>query len=423
MTATERLFRPVAPGSAVVFRVTFGALMLWATIRFVASGHVAEHFLEPRHFFHYFGFEWVRPLPGAGMYVVYALMGVFAIGVALGLCYRASALLFGLLFAYAQLCDKTHYLNHYYLVAVLALTMAFLPLHAAGSLDARFRPSVRGAMPAWAVAALRIQIGLVYVFAGIAKLQPDWLLHAQPMSIWLAARGIEIPGLAHVASWGAALFDLTVPLWLLWRRTRPFAYAAVVAFHALTAALFNIGLFPWMMIALTPIFFDADWPRRLGIAVVAPAAAPRRSRIPLLLGVHLALQLVLPLRAASYPGDVLWTEEGFRFSWRVMLMEKSGTVELEVRDPDTGRVWQVPPAAYYTRYQAAMMATQPDMILEAAHTAAEDFRARGVRAPEVRAHAYASLNGRPGRLLVDPTVDLAVQTDGFAPKPWILPPN
>ena len=63
-------------------------------------------------------------------------------------------------------------------------------------------------------------------------------------------------------SWGGFAFDLTIPLWLLWKRSRPLAYLAVVGFPAATGLLFNIGMFPWVMIALTPIFFDASWPRR-----------------------------------------------------------------------------------------------------------------------------------------------------------------
>lgn len=428
MTAIEkRLAAPVPPASLVCFRAVFGTILFVATIRFLAEGRVAEHFIEPRHFFHYLGFKWVHPLPGIGMYLVYAAMAAAAIGIAVGFLYRLSVAIFGMLFVYAQLCDKTHYLNHYYLVVLLLALLLVAPLHAAGSLDARRRPSLRRSMPVWALLALRAQLGLVYFFAGVAKLQPDWLVAGEPLRTWMAARGLPIE-LAPFASWVAAVFDLTIPFWLLWRRTRAAAYAVVVLFHVATALSFPIGIFPWMMIALTPIFFAPDWPERFGLRFGVPtehsftARSRSTGRFALaLVTAHLAFQLALPLRALAYPGNVLWTEEGFRFSWRVMVMEKSGTAWFEIHDPDTDHIWELPATELYTRYQAAMMATQPDMLLEAAQTAAAEMRARGVRAPQVFVHAFASLGGRPSARLVDPHVDLAHEADGFAVKPWILP--
>jgi len=408
-------------------------------------------------------------------------MGVCALMVAIGLYWRAAAVGFGALFAYAHLCDKTNYLNHYYLIILLAFLMALLPLDA-GSVDAWRRARAGTPMPrtapAYALWALRGQLAVVYVFGGVAKLQPDWLVHAQPLKAWLAA-STDVPVLgpvlgltwvAYAASWAAAAFDLTIVGWLLWPRTRPYAYVAVVAFHVLTVRLFHLGMFPWVMMALTPIFFAPDWPRRLfgrlggrpfalsllsPIHAPAPVPAARRSFSPSLLlrgsegadrlagagtgtgeatprsgpgrlvasllVAHLVIQLVFPLRSLAFPGPVLWTEEGMRFAWKVMVMEKSGVAGFIVRDPDSGRTWRVPATDYWTRYQSAMMATQPDMILEAAHVIAAEFRGRGVRAPEVRADVLVSLNGRPRRRLVDPEVDLAREPDAFGPYRWLLP--
>lgn len=447
----EAMAAPVDASSAAAFRVLFGLLMLVAVVRFFAHGWIHEYFVEPRHFFPYHGASWVRPWPGAGMYVHFAAMGVLALCVTAGLYYRASVVGFGVLFTYAHLIDKTNYLNHYYLVSSLCLLMAFLPLHRAASLDAWRRPHLRGAtVPAWVVWALRAQIGLVYVFGGIAKLKADWLLDAQPMQIWLAAN-TDVPLLgplfderwmAYAMSWAGAAFDLTIVPLLLWRRSRPLAYAALVVFHVVTMRLFQLGMFPWIMMASSLVFLPPDWPRRLAArlrllrrrgtsteaAEVAPPAMPAtapasgRPRLALaLLGAYLALHVAMPLRHLLYPGDVLWTEEGYRFSWNVMLMEKTGSVDARVIEPSTGRRWTISPSAYLTRYQAKMMSTQPDMILQFAHLVAADLRARGVRDPEVRIDAFVSLNGGRRARLVDPTVDLAREADSLSPKPWILP--
>jgi hypothetical protein len=234
------------------------------------------------------------------------------------------------------------------------------------------------------------------------------------------------PWAPHLSSWGAALFDLTIVGWLLWPRTRPYAYAVVIVFHVLTARLFHLGMFPWIMTALATVFFAPDWPRRFVRWLPSPSAtvrAPALGKVALgVLAVHLAIQVLLPLRSFAYPGPALWNEEGFRFGWNVMVMEKSGVAEFVVRDPDNGREWRMPATAYWTRYQASMMATQPDMVLEAAHVVAADFRRRGVAHPEVRADVMVSLNGRPRRRLVDPTVDLAAAGDTLLPYSWVLPP-
>ncbi|HWO17169.1 MAG TPA: HTTM domain-containing protein [Kofleriaceae bacterium] len=435
---------PLDAASAAAFRIAFGLLMLALVARFFAHGWIDEYFLAPRHFFPYYGFEWVRPWPGVGMYIHFAAMGALALCITLGLWYRASVVGFGALFTYAHLIDKTNYLNHYYLVICLCLLMAFLPLHRAASLDARRRPALAGAtVPAWALWALRAQIGLVYVFGGIAKLKADWLIDAQPMQIWLSAN-TDVPLLgslfgeqwmAYAMSYAGAAFDLSIVPLLLWRRSRPLAFGALVVFHLVTMRLFQLGMFPWIMMASSLVFLPPDWPRRLaarlghgaGRGAAAPAPAPAaaaagRPRLVLaLLGVYFAFHVLMPFRHLLYPGDVLWTEEGFRFSWNVMLMEKNGSVDARVRDPATGQQWVVAPGTYLTRYQTKMMAAQPDMILHFAHLVAADFRARGVRDPEVRVDAVASLNGRRRARLVDPTVDLAREPDGLGPKRWILP--
>lgn len=245
-----RLFAPVDRASLVAWRVMFGLLMAFAAARFFAYGWIDEHYLTPRVLFPFAGLEWIRPWPGVGMYVHFALMGLAALGVAAGVAYRPSALVFVLTFTSAHLMDRTYYLNHYYFISLAGLWMVVLPLH---------RP---GPLPFWCLGLMRAQVGLVYVFGGVAKLKTDWLVHAQPMKIWLAAstdlpvlgRLFEQPWAPHVFSIAGALFDLGVVPALLWRRTRPFAFAAVVVFHVITRLLFPIGLFPWVMISGALLF-------------------------------------------------------------------------------------------------------------------------------------------------------------------------
>ena len=427
------LFRPVDAASGAVFRIVFGTLMLIATLRFFAHGWISEYYEMPSHFFSYYGFDWVKPWPAPGMYLHFGAMAVLALMVAVGLYYRVAVVLFGLLFGYAHLIDQTNYLNHYYLVICLCGLMAFLPLHATWSLDARRDPKVRSStIPAWVVWALRAQIGLVYVFGGIAKLKYSWVVDAMPLKIWLPAN-TDVPIIgpwlgqewtAYAFSWAGLAFDLSIVPLLLWPRSRRYAYCFVVAFHLMTAKLFTLGMFPWIMMASSLIFLPPSWPRWFvasRIAEDAPRIARRPRLILAALGVYFAFHVAMPFRHLLYPGEVCWSEQGFRFSWNVMVMEKTGSVAFRVVEPSTGRAWDVVPTTYLTRYQTKMMSTQPDHILQLAHIIADDYRRRGVLDPVVRVDAFASLNGKPRQRLIDPTVDLARETDRLAPQAWILP--
>lgn len=406
----------------------------------MASGWIERLYGEPDFFFKFYGFEWVAPLSVSGMYWAYGIVGLSALGIMLGLFYRWSALVFWLSFTYTELIDVTNYLNHYYLVCLLGLLLIFLPAHRRFSLDVWRKPSLRvETVPAWCLYVIMLQVGIVYIFAGFAKLNADWLLRAMPLAVWLPPKA-DWPVLGHLFtqswaayafSWSGALYDLSIPFLLLNRRTRPLAYVAVIAFHLLTRLLFNIGLFPFIMIFNTLIFFPASaherWLRKLGYGsgatgkkLVFPKAQVSLLRAGLL--GYFALQLLLPLRFLCYPGNVLWTEEGYRFAWRVMLVEKAGQATFTVRDPQTGRQSEVDNTDYLTPYQEKQMAIQPDLILQYAHHLAKVYQQDyGIANPEVTVDGFVALNGRSSRRLIAPDVNLAAVEDNLWPKSWILP--
>jgi vitamin K-dependent gamma-carboxylase len=429
---------PKDAAALAAFRVLFGLLMLGSVVRYFQMGWVQTFYVEPAHHLTYWGFDWVRPFPEPGMTIVFVVLGVFAACIALGLFYRAASIGFFALFTYVHLLDVANYLNHYYLVSVLALLMSVLPLHRAYSLDARLFPSLRSTtLPAWVTWLLQAQVAIVYVNAGLAKLNADWLLHAQPLEIWLHSRSampvigplFEEHWVALAMSWAGFLYDTTIPLWLSLRRTRPFAYLVVCTFHVMTHLLFNIGIFPFVMTIAATVFFDPSWPRAIAAKlrrVPMPSIEGRRSlssaAIPVALcAAWLAVQVAVPLRIHLYEGNWRWHEQGMRFGWRVMVREKNGVVSYRVRMDGDARERVVSPTQYLTLHQEREMSVQPDLILQLAHRIASDLRARGHHDVEVRADAWASLNGRPSARLIDPDVDLARVDDGVMPAAWILP--
>ncbi len=431
------LYQPFDIASLAVFRILFGLMMFAGTLRFMHNGWVDKLYVEPGFFFKYWGFEWVQVWPDWGVHLHFGALAMLALFIAIGFLYRASILLFFLGFAYAELMDVSNYLNHYYFIALLSFLMIFMPLHRAWSVDAWLRPQIKSeSLPAWNTYLLRFQVGVLYFYAGIAKLESDWLLYAQPLNIWLTARG-EIPLIGpwldelwvhYAMSWGAFLFDTFIIAFMLNKRTRPVAFCVIVMFHFMTHVFFNIGMFPIIMVVSVLVFFSPGWPRKWmpnntpsqpRRCIQAPALTwPRRAMITAV-AAYCAFQFMFPLRHLLYPGTVLWNEEGMRYSWKVMLREKTGMVTYHLRDPHTGREWLVSPREYLNSYQDREFATQPDLILQLAHHIASDYERSGFDDVQVRAEARVSLNGRAPRLLIDPHVNLAAQTDGFAPKSWI----
>ncbi|GAB3533721.1 HTTM domain-containing protein [Pontibacter brevis] len=435
------LTAPVSAAPLAVFRIIFGGMMLASVLRFIWKGWVTELYVQPKVYFTYYGFEWVQPLGETGMYALFSVMAVATLGIMVGLFYRLSALLFFLSFTYVELIDKTNYLNHYYFVSIVALLLVLVPAHRHFSLDVLRKPHTWVShVPRWAVLIFKLQLGLVYFYAGIAKLNPDWLLEAMPLRYWLPAHThlpligplLDEVWVAFVFCWFGAFYDLTIPLFLNWRKSRILAYLTVVVFHVLTAVLFQIGMFPYIMMVSTLIFFSESFHERLlgwfrNVAKVRMPAAPAFANVraqPLLLSllaVYFVLQVLVPWRFLLYPGPLFWTEQGYRFSWRVMLMEKSGTAFFYVRDPKTGYEVEINNRDYLTITQEKQMAMQPDMLLQYAHMLQQDFASRGIPNTQVRAEVYVSMNGRGSRLFIDPTVNLAAEKESFLPKPWILP--
>lgn len=430
--------RPVDRSSLVAFRWAFGALLLFATVRFAAQGWIGEFFGEPEFFFRFPLMSWV-PVPSVPvLWLMFAAMAAASLLIALGVAYRAAVVTFLVLFTWVELLDVTNYLNHYYLVCLLCLLLAMLPLG---------RKGAGGPVRAWMVWLLRFQVAVVYVYAAVAKMTEDWLLHAQPLNLWLHARS-DVPVVgplfehwetALVFSWGGFLHDLLIVPLLLWPRSRPYAYAGLLCFHAVTGYLLNIGMFPFIMAVAATVFFAPDWPRRVGAmlgrgaarfvappvvvdggAAAAPCVSSRGARVALgFVCVYVAVQVLVPLRFLLYDGPVNWREEGMRFSWRVVVREKSGSVSYTVRDR-SGRKTIVPPGRYLTPRQEREMAGQPDLVLQLAHHIRDDFQARGEQV-EVYADAVVSLNGRAPTQLVDPRRDLARVELGLDGADWIGP--
>jgi vitamin K-dependent gamma-carboxylase len=449
---SDRMFAPVDAASLAVFRIGFGIIMLVEMWRYLSADWISRYYITPEYHFSYYGFGWVQPWDETGMYLHFAGLALLAFFIAIGFLYRYSCIAFTLGFTWVFLLDQTQYLNHFYLVILLGMLLSVLPAQRVFSVDARLRRRPAAALvPAWSVWVLRAQFEVLFLYAGIVKLNSDWL-QLEPMAIWMQ-RGAGLPLIGPlmveplvvaVASYGVIILHLVGAPLLLWRRTRLAVFILYAAFHTLNHFSFNIGIFPWLTLFGTLVFFEPDWPRRVwrwltirtaavrvsavggGDAPTAavPAAMPAHNR-RLVIGVlaaWLAFQVLVPLRHLLYPGNVSWTEEGHRFAWQMMLREKSGVAQFTVTDPASGRTWQPNLLDYLAPRQIRKMATRPDMLLQFSHYLASIWeRENNLPGVEVRVMTAVSLNGRPPVTMLDPDRDLAAVPRDLRPADWILP--
>ena len=434
---SQALVAPVDVSALATFRVFLGMIMVWEVYRYHYYGRIARYYIEPHFFFPYELFPFLHPLPGPWMYLVFFGMGLAALGVALGFLYRASAILFFLTYTYVFLLDKTQYNNHYYFISLLGFLLIFVDAHRWASVDQKLRPDLQGEqVPYWQFFIFKAQVFIVYFYAAVAKINPDWLV-GEPMRTWLLNRAdypVIGPFLATEAgvyffTYGGLLFDLLVGFLLLWRPTRLLAFLGLLVFHLLNSWLFSIGIFPFLMIAATILFVEPDWPRRILRGAPRPATTSPpaysnlyRKAIVSFVGLYLALQILIPLRHWLYPGEVSWTEEGHRFSWHMKLRDKAGQIAFTITDPQTQQTWPVDMYQDLDPRQVDKMASRPDMILQYAHYLKQKAEAAGIQNPVVRVEARAALNGRPYQLLIDPEANLAeMPYTIFARAPWIVP--
>ncbi len=486
-----RLLRPVDIASLVVFRIAFGAIVLWEVSRYLGQGWVRQLYVDPIYNFPFEGFEWVIPLPALGMIGVFAFLGLCAFLVMIGFLYRLAAALVFLGLAYVFLLDQALYLNHFYLVTLVGFLMILVPADHAYSVAASLgRVPRRDWTPAWSILLLRFQLGLVYFFGGVAKLNHDWMIEGEPLRHWLRDSTsfplvgplLSQPWSPYVVGWSGLAIDLSAPFLLLHRRTRPFMFSALLAFHFTNDRLFNIGIFPWFAIAATTIFFPPDWPRRfdaayrahrgaiLGSSAVsllvglamhrsvelvpalvsafggglvvwtllegygreAPAVdavssdtEPVGSGTTLLLGflfTWTVVQILMPLRHLAIPGDVAWTEEGHRFSWRMKLRSKRGDTRFYAHDPVGQTGYEIRVDTLLTERQYEEMVGRPHMIIQFTRYLDRTLKAEGKADHQIRVAAFASVNYGPLGLMIDPSVNLTEQSySEFRHNSWIRP--
>lgn len=436
----EELHKPISTAALVYFRVCFAGLLLIEGIRYWFKGSFHNFWVDPEMHFRYELFSWLPDFSPAVTTALYIIMGLLLVCIILGFYFKPTSILFCVLFSYFFFIDKTPYMNHFYLFVLLSFLMCFLPANKLWSLDVKQgRQKKSSFVPGWTIWLLRFQLSLVYFFGGIAKLNWDWL-RGEPMGVWLSKKSsyaiigpyVDEKWLSYFFSYGGLALDLLVVPFLLFKKTRWWAISFSFMFHFMNSRLFAIGIFPFVMVFLTFLFFPPESFRKLGEKYFSGFKLPKKLRTKpykisrltkgLLIG-YMAIQLLLPFRHFLYTGNPSWTEEGHFFSWRMMLREKTTSGSIDLIDNSTQQIVNsIKFTDYLTKSQNNMMLRRPDMIRQFNHYLRTKFESEESFGDFRMSSIFmASLNGRERQLLIDPEVDLSKQAFDWGTTPWIMP--
>lgn len=429
------LFKYIDNSALVVFRIIFGLLVFLESVGSIFTGWITRTLVEPTFTFSFIGFEWLQPLPGNWMYVYYLVMGLLGLLIMVGYKYRMSIISFTVLWCGVYFMQKSSYNNHYYLLILLSAIMCTLPANRYASIDVKLNPSLKQiAMPSWCKWVFVLQLLILYTYASIAKMYPDWLDLTLPSLLMEGKKNYPYIGewlqndyLPYLIAYGGILFDgLIIPL-LLFKKTRKYAFFASIFFHLFNSIVFQVGVFPYLSLAFSLFFFDPEVVRRLFLKK-KPAYTKNEIIVPnyrpILLsvgGVYFIIQLLLPIRHHFIQDDVLWTEEGHRMSWRMMLRSKSGMTSYRVIDKKTGETISINLNDYLTTKQTRLASSKPDAIWQFSQHLKKDFKAKG-RDVSVFVNSKVSVNRKPYKTLIDPNIDMgSVKWHWFKHNEWILP--
>tara|TARA_R110002049_G_scaffold7795_6_gene44039 strand:- start:6349 stop:7473 length:1125 start_codon:yes stop_codon:yes gene_type:complete len=369
------------------------------------------------------------------MYFYFIVMGTLGICIALGYKYRYSIIAFALLWTGVYLMQKTAYNNHYYLLILIATIMAFLPANKNYSLDARSNPALRSnKMYAYVKWIIVLQLLIVYTYASLAKLYGDWLdfsiiqlLFKNKINYPVIGGLLQEPMLHSIVGISGILFDLLIVPALLWKPTRKWAFAASIFFHLFNSIVFQIGIFPYLAMAFSVFFFEPEVIRKIffknkelyqGDEVIVPK---NRKLILGILGSYFLIQLVLPIRHYFINDDVLWTEEGHRMSWRMMLRSRTGITSFKVVNSTTQNSFLVNLDDYLTKAQKNKISCYPDFMWQFTQRLKQEYKEKGEEI-SVYVNSRVSVNGKPYQQFIDPEIDLGkVSWNHLKHNQWILP--
>ena len=428
------LFQRIDNTGLALWRIAFGLLITIEAFGAILTGWVRVTLVEPEFTFNFIGFDFLQPLPGNGMYFYFILMGCFGLMVLLGYKYRWSMAAYALMWTCVYLMQKTAYNNHYYLMMLLCWVMVFFPASRYLSIDAKRSGFKKQHMPRWVKVVFIGQLWIVFTYAAIAKIYPAWLDTSVPAlfmraksDYWLVGELLQQTWVHYGIAYFGIFFDLLIIPLLLYRKTRLFGFYLSLFFHLFNSFIFQVGIFPYMSIAFAFFFFTPEsliktFKLKRPVFNDDIVVVPAYKKLGIFIfSTYLVVQFALPLRHWFFQDDVLWTEEGHRLSWRMMLRSRSGHLIYWVEDKATGERNNYPYQQMLSKKQRRSVKSKPDFIWQMAQRI-KKLEAEKGNDIAIYVNCKVKINDGSYYDFIDPEVDLASkQWQHFKHHDWILP--
>lgn len=441
MSIQKLFFKQIDISPLIVFRILFGLLMVTECWGAIGTGWVKETFVDPQFTFTFMGFEWTQFLLGKTMYVYFIIMGVFAWGVALGYRYRISSIVLAIMWTLVYFMQKSHYNNHYYFAAIIAIIMCFVPANRYYSLDVKQkRVQESQTCDYWCLWIFAAEITILYTYAAIAKFYPGWIngdfiaVKYGVQASWFESKLgwhtfadlLRNKTLQQFVLWAGILFDLLIAPLLMWKKTRTPALLLTLIFHISNSIILHIGIFPYFALSFALFFYPPETIRSIFFkkkahVIEKDQESNYKPMVVTIISLVLIIHTLLPLRHHLIQDDVFWTEEGHRMSWRMMLRSKSGHTRFIMEYPN-GKRMPINTSEYLTQLQMGAMQTKPDMIWQFAQYVKKKQAEQGIDSIKIFAKGKLNLNRGKYYDFIYDTVDLTqIKWNTFEHETWLRP--
>ncbi|MGN7439054.1 MAG: HTTM domain-containing protein [Alcanivorax sp.] len=438
------LFEQKDAASLAFFRIVLGVMLMHDALKIfpIEMGNYAITEFRP----YYYGFGWVQ----ANLTLITICVNTLPFAVfcvTIGLFYRIAMPITAIILTYMFLIYPEHYLNHYYMLILFCTLMSFIPANKIWSIDSLIKNKQtknETTVPAWSYWLLKMQTEVILVYAGLVKINWDWL-QLQPLGSWVRLGFFDVPiigpifffdPVVAIGAYGVIILHVFGAPLLFWDKARPWVFGVYTCFHLTNSALFNIGIFPFMTIGATLLFFNPNWPR-LWIKKLKPTTdkvvkiyeGVRSFSIPkkvflIFTFTWVAIQIITPIPALFSDNlKTAWHGHKDLFAWRMMLNDRAiNTAMYVVHIPQRRRIEFIPLRKYLSARQCTRVAWRPNMSVQFANYLEEEYKQK-YAATDVRVHAYILLavNFREPALWADPTLNLADYEPKFGIHEWILP--
>ena len=428
------LLRPTDPISLSFFRIIFGACLLWEIIYLFRIDFIEGYITNPQVHFNYDFAPFAQPLPQPALSLILLGLLTSSILLVIGKFVKQAAWFTFISFSYILLIDKAYYNNHLYLICLFAFFFAITSSSQSISVEKMTPKKV----PYWQLLLFQLQLGIVYFYGGIAKINSDWLIQFEPVKTILNQRAsdsmfsstLQSDGAVYFISYGGLLFDLVIFFLLMYRPTRKIALIGAVIFNGMNAWLFDdINIFPFMMLGALVLFIEPEKIRnfvtkKLPFIKLAPPEQtidPTKNLTFQLLGIYFILQLLLPLRHFLFQGNTEWTGKAQYFSWRMKIQTReTEKMEFSVLNYDKKEIVNVDLRSFgLNDDQIRLLSMHPETGVKLAKEIRRTAELKGMKNIEVKANVIVSFNGRtPQSLYKD--VDLSnVEERIFKPRSYV----